>query len=62
VSEVAEMFANRDRMAENLIVFDFELDANDNNAIVTLDQKTKSLFDHRDPEMVKWISNRKLQS
>lgn len=51
----------KDRMAENLNIFDFELDAEDDNAIATLDQKTSSFFDHRNPEMVKWISNRKLE-
>ena len=51
----------KDRMAENLNIFDFELDAEDDNAIATLDQKASSFFDHRNPEMVKWISNRKLE-
>lgn len=50
----------RERMAENLAVFDFELTAGDMAAIKTLDQKTSSFFDHRDPEMVKWLGNRKL--
>jgi diketogulonate reductase-like aldo/keto reductase len=50
----------KERMAENLAIFDFELTAGDMAAIKTLDQKTSSFFDHRDPEMVKWLGNRKL--
>ncbi|WP_212743806.1 aldo/keto reductase [Caulobacter sp. 3R27C2-B] len=48
------------RMAENFAVFDFELDQADLQAIATLDQKTSSFFDHRDPAMVKWLGTRKL--
>lgn len=51
----------KERMSENLDIFDFELDAEDNRAIATLDQKTSSFFDHRDPEKVKWLGTRKLQ-
>jgi len=50
----------RERMAENFDVFDFQLDVEDLEAIATLDQKASSFFDHRDPAMVKWISERKL--
>ena len=45
---------------ENISVFDFELNADDMIAITTLDTKNSSFFDHRDPEMVKWLGNRKL--
>jgi diketogulonate reductase-like aldo/keto reductase len=41
-------------------VFDFELDEQDMAAITTLDTKTSSFFDHRDPAMVKWLGERKL--
>lgn len=51
----------KERMAENLNVFDFELDRQDNEAIATLDQKASSFFDHRDPERVQWLGTRKLQ-
>src|SRR5579863_7443268 len=50
----------KERIAENLNIFDFELDTEDNKAIATLDQKTSSFFDHRDPEKVKWLGTRKL--
>ena len=50
----------KERMLENINVFDFELNADDMAAIATLDTKTSSFFDHRNPEMVKWLGNRKL--
>jgi 2,5-diketo-D-gluconate reductase A len=50
----------KERMLENISVFDFELSAEDMAAIATLDTKTSSFFDHRNPEMVKWLGNRKL--
>jgi 2,5-diketo-D-gluconate reductase A len=51
----------KERMLENLSVFDFALSAEDMAAIATLDTKTSSFFDHRNPEMVKWLGNRKLE-
>ena len=50
----------KERMIENISVFDFELSAEDMAAIANIDTKTSSFFDHRNPEMVKWLSNRKL--
>ena len=50
----------KERMIENISVLDFELSAEDMTAIATLDTKTSSFFDHRNPEMVKWLGNRKL--
>jgi 2,5-diketo-D-gluconate reductase A len=50
----------KERMVENLNVLDFELSAEDIAAIKTLDTGTSSFFDHRDPEMVKWLGTREL--
>jgi diketogulonate reductase-like aldo/keto reductase len=50
----------RARMEENFNIFDFRLDENDMVAIATLDTNQSLFFDHRDPAMVKWISERKL--
>jgi len=43
-------------MAENLDVFDFDLTDEEMSSIETLDTGTSSFFDHRDPAMVKWLS------
>ena len=51
---------HKERMIENINVFDFELSADDMAAITGLDTKTSSFFDHRDPEKVKWLGERKL--
>jgi 2,5-diketo-D-gluconate reductase A len=50
----------KERMFENLNVLDFKLNDEDLNAIATLDTKTSSFFDHRDPNMVKWLGTRSL--
>jgi 2,5-diketo-D-gluconate reductase A len=50
----------KERMIENFNVLDFVLSAEDMAAITTLDTKTSSFFDHRDPKMVKWLGERKL--
>jgi 2,5-diketo-D-gluconate reductase A len=50
----------RERMAENLAIFDFSLDDSDLAAIATLETATSSFFSHRDPAMVKWMSERQL--
>ena len=52
----------KERMVENFDIFDFELAADDMEAIVALDTKESLFFDHRDPNMVKWLSERKLES
>ncbi|MFP4393792.1 MAG: aldo/keto reductase [Anaerolineales bacterium] len=53
---------HKERMVENISVFDFELSTEDVATIETLDTKTSSFFDHRDPEMVKWLGERKLDA
>jgi 2,5-diketo-D-gluconate reductase A len=50
----------KERMAENLDVFDFQLDDADMANIAKLDTNTSSFFSHRDPDIVKWMSERKL--
>ncbi|MGE5351835.1 MAG: aldo/keto reductase [Ignavibacteriales bacterium] len=51
---------HKERIVENIDVFDFELSGEDMDAIKTLDTKTSSFFDHRDPAMVKMLGNVKL--
>lgn len=51
-----------DRMAQNIDVFDFELTDDQTAAIAGLDTGTTLFFDHRDPEMVAWLSKRRLDS
>jgi len=50
----------KERMIENISVLDFELSTEDMAAITTLDTKSSSFFDHRDPQIVKWMGNREL--
>lgn len=50
----------KERMAENIAIFDFALDAHDVEAIAALETGTSSFFSHRDPAIVKWMSERKL--
>jgi 2,5-diketo-D-gluconate reductase A len=50
----------KERMAENIDVFDFQLDDDDVARIAALETGTSSFFSHRDPAMVKWMSERKL--
>jgi len=50
----------KERMEENFNIFDFVISKEDMEAIKTLDTKSSSFFDHRDPAMVKWLGERKL--
>jgi 2,5-diketo-D-gluconate reductase A len=50
----------KERMAENLAIFDFQLDEADIARIATLETGTSSFFSHRDPAMVKRLSEYKL--
>jgi len=50
----------KERMEENFNSLDFELSVEDMDAIKTLDTKASAFFDHRDPAMVKWLGERKL--
>jgi diketogulonate reductase-like aldo/keto reductase len=49
-----------ERMAENFDIFDFELSADDMQAIATLDQKTSVVFDHRDPAIARFVGEYKI--
>ncbi|QHT62299.1 aldo/keto reductase [Paenibacillus lycopersici] len=52
--------ARKDRIIENMNIFDFELNQQDMASIAALDTRQSLFFSHRDPEMVKWLGNRKL--
>jgi 2,5-diketo-D-gluconate reductase A len=50
----------KERMAENIDIFGFELREADMTRIAALDTNTSSFFSHRDPAIVKWMAERKL--
>lgn len=45
----------KERMAENIDIFDFTLSPGDMAQIAALDMKRSSFLSHRDPETVKWL-------
>ncbi len=49
-----------ERMRENLDIFAFDLSDEEMHTIESLDHRTSLFFDHRDPNIVKWICERKL--
>ncbi|MFD0289557.1 aldo/keto reductase [Streptomyces lutosisoli] len=51
-----------ERMAENLDVFDFALTDAEMASVAGLDTGASLFFDHHDPEIVKWLSARRLDS
>jgi 2,5-diketo-D-gluconate reductase A len=52
----------RTRMEENLNSLDFHLSPEEMEAIKTLDTSASLFFDHREPAMVKWLGERKLDA
>ncbi|MBW0178632.1 aldo/keto reductase [Sediminibacterium sp.] len=52
---------HKERMAENINIFDFTLTIEEMESIKSLDTRSSSFFDHRDPNMVKWLGERKLE-
>jgi len=50
----------KERMEENFNSLDFDLSTADMEAIKSLDTNASLFFDHRDPAMVKWLGERKL--
>ena len=50
----------KERIVENFNIFDFELSLEDIGKVASLDTKKSAFFDHRDPEIVKWLGTRKL--
>ncbi|MFM5854719.1 aldo/keto reductase [Aeromonas rivipollensis] len=50
----------KERMEENLDILDFELSQDEMVQIAALDTATSAFFSHRDPAMVEWLTQRKL--
>ncbi|WP_288925048.1 aldo/keto reductase [uncultured Trichococcus sp.] len=51
---------HKERIIESFNIFDFKLSQEDMEMIATLDTKKSLFFSHNDPEIVKWLCNRKL--
>lgn len=50
----------KERMEENLAIFDFELSHVEMVQIAALDTAVSAFFSHRDPAMVEWLTQRRL--
>jgi 2,5-diketo-D-gluconate reductase A len=46
----------KERLIENINVFDFQLSSEDMEAIKSMDTKESLFFSHRDPAIIKWFS------
>lgn len=57
---VVQKSVRPERMRENMDVFDFELAEDEMARIASLDRGESLFFDHRDPEMVSRLGNRRL--
>ncbi|MGL4469051.1 aldo/keto reductase [Aeromonas hydrophila] len=51
----------KERMEENLAIFDFELSHEEMVQIAALDTTVSAFFSHRDPAMVEWLTQRRLE-
>ncbi len=49
-----------ERMAENIAVFDFELNGDQMAAIAALDSGVSLFMDHHDPRIVSWLASKRL--
>ncbi len=47
----------KERMAENLEIFDFSLSVEDMSLIASLDREQSLFFSHADPKMVDWFDS-----
>lgn len=47
---------HKERMIENINVFDFELTEDDKKAIKSLDEEESAFFSHYDPQTVEYIT------
>ncbi len=51
----------KERMVKNFNVFDFNISIDDMELIKTLDTNSSLFFDHRNPEIIKWMASRKIE-